>query len=561
MPPRKKQQTLAHVAYPIVDPKDYMSKTVWVPGAIFGEDFANTVAIKKQLYPMLVVGWDQNKRIPDHRSGDLTGVVTVQDLTGYKADSEDRELTFDHFELKLNYFSKIVHDEKERKKAAEEAEEVAAAIAKATTRVEDKEQQTKVDKRTSRIHQFFRPFDIEGVRYMKCILCPPGDNPSDKGVLAVQPSTNKNLFRHIEGTMDQLHQAQKEYLEAGKINGKTKQVDGQLVEKKTFVGRLKAVFCEARENAVDNLPASALKNKWRQKLMQQLDQSYVSAHKETLLNCQLVDADMTFQTVYTDLQACKNECGKGSIGGQADMWTRRSKEDYGAMTLTYLKATEDSNGKRVYKMMRVLAELSVFPYESHSAANIAQWMTTALLKYGLSFEDISVFTPDAANNMTAACREARLVCRPCFGHGMQRAMGAVLGYLQEYQCEELNNVQAVISKMKRMVQKVHQSNHAKSHLQRAQLDRGIKEQKVLSVKQDCPTRWNSTVHMLERNAMLHHDLTSIFRFEGPMEQDHTTWYGTGGARQSNRHGIVVENAAEGVCLYICVNVFSVHNTR
>ena len=102
------------------------------------------------------------------------------------------------------------------------------------------------------------------------------------------------------------------------------------------------------------------------------------------------------------------------------MWTRRSKEDYGAMTLTYLKATEDSNGKRVYKMMRVLAELSVFPYESHSAANIAQWMTTALLKYGLSFEDISVFTPDAANNMTAACREARLVCRPCFGHGLQR---------------------------------------------------------------------------------------------------------------------------------------------
>ena len=148
--------------------------------------------------------------------------------------------------------------------------EVAAAIAQATTRLEGQEgQPTKVARRTSRIHQFFRSLDIEGVRNMKCILCPPGDNPSDKGVLAVQPSTNKNLFRHIEGTMEPLHQAQKEYLEAGKINGKTKQVDGQLVEKKTFVGRLKAVFCEARENAVDNLPASALKNKWRQKLMQQ----------------------------------------------------------------------------------------------------------------------------------------------------------------------------------------------------------------------------------------------------------------------------------------------------
>ena len=81
----------------------------------------------------------------------------------------------------------------------------------------------------------------------------------------------------------------------------------------------------------------------------------MSAHKETLLNCQRVDMDMTFQSVFADLQTCKKECGKGSIGGQADMWTRKGKEDYGAMTLTYLKATEDSNGKRVYKMMRVLA--------------------------------------------------------------------------------------------------------------------------------------------------------------------------------------------------------------
>ena len=47
-------------------------------------------------------------------------------------------------------------------------------------------------------------------------------------------------------------------------------------------------------------------------------------------------------------------------------------------------------------------------------------------------------------------------------HGMQRAMGAVFGDLQLYQCEELDNVQAVISKMKRMVQKVNQSHQEDS---------------------------------------------------------------------------------------------------
>ena len=72
----------------------------------------------------------------------------------------------------------------------------------------------------------------------------------------MQASTSKNLFRHIQESADPLHQAQKEYFEAGKINGKTKQVDGQLVEKKALVDRLRAVFCEARENAVDNLPVA-----------------------------------------------------------------------------------------------------------------------------------------------------------------------------------------------------------------------------------------------------------------------------------------------------------------
>ena len=39
---------------------------------------------------MLVVGWDKDARCPDHRGADLTGVVTVQDFTGYKADPADR---------------------------------------------------------------------------------------------------------------------------------------------------------------------------------------------------------------------------------------------------------------------------------------------------------------------------------------------------------------------------------------------------------------------------------------------------------------------------------------
>ena len=80
-------------------------------------------------------------------------------------------------------------------------------------------EQTKIDRKKSRIHQFFRTLDIEGVSYMKCILCSPCDKQGDEGVLAVQASTSKNLFWHIQESADPLHQAQKEYFEAGKING------------------------------------------------------------------------------------------------------------------------------------------------------------------------------------------------------------------------------------------------------------------------------------------------------------------------------------------------------
>ena len=40
-----------------------------VAGAIFG-DFADTEEKKRQLYPMLVVGWDKDARCPDHQGAE-----------------------------------------------------------------------------------------------------------------------------------------------------------------------------------------------------------------------------------------------------------------------------------------------------------------------------------------------------------------------------------------------------------------------------------------------------------------------------------------------------------
>ena len=139
---------------------------------------------------------------------------------------------------------------------------------------------------------------------------------------------------------------------------------------------------------------------------------------------------------------------------------------------------------------------------------------------------------------------------------MQRAIGATLGDLKEYQCQELDNVNAVINKMKRMVQKVNQSNLAKRHLKDEQLKRGISKANVLNVKQDVKTRWNSTIDMLSRNSQLQHDLSGIFMVNGPMERDHERQYGDDDAHQAPQHDVALEDAADGECLLAAQAVIS-----
>ena len=115
MPAKKKAKpSSSSLAYAIVDPNKYMRQQIHVPGHIFGEDFADTDAKRKQLFPVLVVNWDPNAKCADHKGADLTGVVTVQDLTGFK-ENEGAELTYEQFPLKLNYFSQMVAEEEKRK--------------------------------------------------------------------------------------------------------------------------------------------------------------------------------------------------------------------------------------------------------------------------------------------------------------------------------------------------------------------------------------------------------------------------------------------------------------
>ena len=66
MPTKRKPAKAPSFTYSIVNPADYMHQTIHVPGSVFGDDFADTPAKKKQLFPVLVVAWDPDGRCPDH---------------------------------------------------------------------------------------------------------------------------------------------------------------------------------------------------------------------------------------------------------------------------------------------------------------------------------------------------------------------------------------------------------------------------------------------------------------------------------------------------------------
>ena len=81
---------------------------------------------------------------------------------------------------------------------------------------------------------------------------------------------------------------------------------------------------------------------------------------------------------------------------------------------------------------------------------------------------------------------------------MQRAMGAVFADLQEYQCEELDNVQAVISKMKSMVQKV---NHAVPPRQEALVRRSDGAWHRRTERSECEARCLNTLELNSGHAV------------------------------------------------------------
>lgn len=93
---------------------------------------------------------------------------------------------------------------------------------------------------------------------------------------------------------------------------------------------------------------------------------------------------------------------------------------------------------------------------------------------------------DNASNILAAIKSCKWRSLGCFAHSINLVVDSGLGY---------KDVNDIILKVKAIVQYFKQSSQALIRLNDNQIKGG---HPILKLKQNCPTRWNSTYDMINR---------------------------------------------------------------
>lgn len=175
-----------------------------------------------------------------------------------------------------------------------------------------------------------------------------------------------------------------------------------------------------------------------------------------------------------------------------DIWTEtmRSKSFLG-VTIHFLDDSE------LFDATLGVYELS----DRHTAEYIADILKNVCRDWNITDEIITCVVTDGAANMVKAIdvafgKRKRIIC---FAH--------LLNLIVTKALEHVTELSDIITKVKNIVRWFKQSVVASDLLRKAQQDQS--EEPQLTLKQDVPTRWNSTYYMLERFLKLRPHVNNI----------------------------------------------------
>ncbi|XP_058816189.1 zinc finger BED domain-containing protein 4-like [Topomyia yanbarensis] len=182
-------------------------------------------------------------------------------------------------------------------------------------------------------------------------------------------------------------------------------------------------------------------------------------------------------TVYENLHATvkSNLQDAPAVSLTCDGWTSINNQGFYAITAHFF---DKSN-----QLMSHLLECSEFN-ERHTGENIASWIMRVLKLFCIDSKVAAIVTDNAAN-MKSAASILKMNHLPCFAHTLNLLVQNAIA----------SSIQGTVDKVKHIVQYFKKSSFALEKLHDMQ---GKLNENLLKLKQDVPTRWNSTYDMLDR---------------------------------------------------------------
>lgn len=231
----------------------------------------------------------------------------------------------------------------------------------------------------------------------------------------------------------------------------------------------------------DLQPFSIVQDRGFLQLLEGLEPSYQLPSRNTFANSLL---EQRYNKGVVILQLILKQSEWVTI--TTDKWTSSANESYTSVTAHFITKN--------WELKSCL--LDCFnTTESHTAQNIANEIKTICNKWNIA-EKVHCVVTDNAANVVAAVKLTNWVHLPCFAH--------TLNLIVQQGIQIINDIRV---KVKTIVEFFHRSTQANTKLLTAQTRINPDISVPLKLKNDVPTRWNSTYYMFQRIILLEEPLT------------------------------------------------------
>ncbi|XP_071574686.1 E3 SUMO-protein ligase ZBED1-like [Temnothorax nylanderi] len=229
--------------------------------------------------------------------------------------------------------------------------------------------------------------------------------------------------------------------------------------------------------AADNCPLSIVENRGFRALMKTTSPLYNIPSRKTITK----EIELRYHQMKNAFR--DNITAATTHTLTCDIWTDTSNQSYLGITDHYLTTElEIKNGC-----------LAVLPLnERHTADYISRNLRDCLESFGIKTSNVTAMVTDNGANIKKAAIDTFGASKHilCFAHTLSHVVPSVMRRLPE--------VESIFTRVKSIVTITKRSVVAADELKRLQICNGKTEGTALKMKQDVPTRWNSSFYMIER---------------------------------------------------------------